>query len=75
MLILVFYVENGDLIIMDEIINYVVDLFCEYGFNVWFECEVKDLLLEGFIYLGSLNGEFCKEIDIMDVWFDLGFFY
>lgn len=74
-MILVFYVENEELIIMDEIIEYVLNLFREYGLNVWFECEVKDLFLEGFIYEGSLNGCFIKEIDIMDVWFDSGFLY
>lgn len=67
--------ENGEVIIIDEIINYIFEFFCEYGLNVWFECDVKDLLFVGFMYLGSLNGEFIKEIDIMDVWFDLGFSY
>lgn len=74
-LLLIFYVENGEVIIMLEIIEYVVNLFVEYGLNIWFMCEVKELLLVGFIYLGLLNGEFIKEIDIMDVWFDLGFLY
>ncbi len=31
----------------------------------------KDLLPEGFTHPGSPNGEFTKETDIMDVWFDL----
>lgn len=74
-LILVFYVENGELIIIDEIIEYVFELFRQYGLNIWFEKEVKDFFLEGFMYSGSLNGIFIKEQDIMDVWFDLGFFY
>lgn len=74
-MLLVFYVENGEIIMMKEIVNYVVDLFVEYGLNIWFEREVKDLLLEGFIYLGSFNGIFIKEIDIMDVWFDFGLLY
>ncbi|PEM74750.1 isoleucine--tRNA ligase [Bacillus pseudomycoides] len=68
----VFYAENGDPIITDETINHVADLFRENGSNVWFEREAKDLLPEGFTHPSSLNGEFRKETDIMDVWFDSG---
>ncbi|MED1269274.1 class I tRNA ligase family protein, partial [Bacillus mycoides] len=68
----VFYAENGDPIITDETINHVADLFREHGSNVWFEREAKDLLPEGFSHTGSPNGEFRKETDIMDVWFDSG---
>lgn len=68
----VFYAENGDPIITDETINHVADLFREHGSNVWFEREAKDLLPEGFTHPGSPNGEFRKETDIMDVWFDSG---
>ena len=50
--------------------NHVADLFREHGSNVWFEREAKDLLPEGFTHPGSPNGEFRKETDIMDVWFD-----
>lgn len=68
----VFYAENGDPIITDETINHVADLFREHGSNVWFEREAKDLLPEGFTHPSSPNGEFSKETDIMDVWFDSG---
>ncbi|MDR4983450.1 isoleucine--tRNA ligase [Bacillus cereus] len=68
----VFYAENGEPIITDETINHVADLFREHGSNVWFEREAKDLLPEGFTHPGSPNGEFRKETDIMDVWFDSG---
>ncbi|WP_002146045.1 isoleucine--tRNA ligase, partial [Bacillus cereus] len=68
----VFYAENGDPIITDETISNVADLFREHGSNVWFEREAKDLLPEGFTHPGSPNGEFRKETDIMDVWFDSG---
>ena len=34
--------------------------------------EAKELLPEGFTHPGSPNGEFTKEKDIMDVWFDSG---
>ncbi len=68
----VFYAENGEVIITDETINHVSNLFREYGSNVWFERDVKELLPEGFTHPGSPNGIFTKETDIMDVWFDSG---
>ncbi|WP_028392925.1 isoleucine--tRNA ligase [Bacillus cihuensis] len=68
----VFYAEDGQEIITDETINHVSDLFREHGSNVWFEREAKDLLPEGFSHVGSPNGLFTKETDIMDVWFDSG---
>jgi isoleucyl-tRNA synthetase len=68
----VFYAENGEEIITDETINHVSDLFREFGSNIWFEREAKDLLPEGFTHPGSPNGTFTKETDIMDVWFDSG---
>ena len=68
----VFYAENGDIIMTKETVNHIADLFAEHGSNIWFEREAKDLLPEGFTHPGSPNGEFTKETDIMDVWFDSG---
>ncbi|MCQ6274021.1 isoleucine--tRNA ligase [Bacillus sp. V3B] len=68
----VFYAENGEPIITDETIEHVSGLFREHGSNIWFEREAKELLPEGFTHEGSPNGEFTKETDIMDVWFDSG---
>ncbi|MEH7387089.1 isoleucine--tRNA ligase [Bacillus sp. JJ1521] len=68
----VFYGETGEPIITDETINNVSELFREYGSNVWFEREAKELLPEGFTHASSPNGIFTKETDIMDVWFDSG---
>ncbi len=68
----VFYAENGDIIMTSETVNHVADLFETNGSNIWFERDAKDLLPEGFTHLGSPNGEFTKETDIMDVWFDSG---
>ncbi|WP_062447914.1 isoleucine--tRNA ligase [Thalassobacillus devorans] len=68
----VFYGEDGTPIITDETIDHVAGLFREHGSNVWFEREAKDLLPEGFTSEHSPNGEFTKEEDIMDVWFDSG---
>ncbi|ARD49233.1 isoleucine--tRNA ligase [Sporosarcina sp. P33] len=68
----VFYAENGEAILTDETISHVADLFRENGSNIWFERSAKELLPEGFTHEGSPNGEFTKETDIMDVWFDSG---
>ncbi|TDR55381.1 isoleucine--tRNA ligase [Paenilisteria rocourtiae] len=68
----IFYAENGESIITDETINHISELFREHGSDIWFEREAKDLLPTGFTHEGSPNGEFTKENDIMDVWFDSG---
>ena len=68
----IFYAENGEAIISSETIEHVAKLFAKHGSNVWYERETKDLLPEGFTHEGSPNGEFTKETDIMDVWFDSG---
>lgn len=68
----VFYAENGEGIITEETISHVQKLFREHGSNIWFQKTAKELLPEGFTHEGSPNGEFTKETDIMDVWFDSG---
>ncbi|MFY8329440.1 isoleucine--tRNA ligase [Vagococcus carniphilus] len=68
----IFYAENEEPIITPEIIEHIANLFAEHGSRVWYEREAKDLLPEGFTHPGSPNGEFTKEKDIMDVWFDSG---
>ncbi|MGS4149847.1 isoleucine--tRNA ligase [Staphylococcus pseudintermedius] len=68
----VFYAENGDIIMTKETVYHVADLFEQHGSNIWFERDAEDLLPEGFTHPGSPNGEFTKEQDIMDVWFDSG---
>lgn len=39
----------------------------KYGIDIWWEKEVDELLFEEF-----RNNGYIKEMDIMDVWFDLG---
>lgn len=68
----IFYAEDGTEIITNETIDHIANLFREHGSNVWYEREAKDLLPEGFTHPNSPNGEFRKELDIMDVWFDSG---
>ncbi|SUO65850.1 isoleucine--tRNA ligase [Streptococcus pyogenes] len=68
----IFYAEDGTAIMTKEVTDHVADLFQENGSVIWWQKEAKDLLPEGFTHPGSPNGEFTKETDIMDVWFDSG---
>ncbi len=68
----IFYCENGDAILDQDVLKHVAELFGEYGSNIWFMRDAKDLLPEGYTNPGSPNGIFKKETDIMDVWFDSG---
>ena len=68
----VFYAENGEAILDNTLIEHVAKIFEEEGSNVWFYKDAKELLPEGYTHPGSPNGEFTKEMDIMDVWFDSG---
>ena len=68
----IFYGENDEPILDGEIFDHIEQLFAEHGSNVWFEREAKDLLPDGYTHPSSPNGQFRKETDIMDVWFDSG---
>ena len=68
----IFYGEDGEAIMTKETIEHVAKLVEEHGSNIWFQCEAKDSLPEGFTSEHSPNGKFTKETDIMDVWFDSG---
>lgn len=68
----IIYNEDGSPIMELEVFNHIAELFGKYGSNYWFEHEAKDLLPEGYTNPKSPNGNFTKEKDIMDVWFDSG---
>ncbi|MCL2521968.1 MAG: isoleucine--tRNA ligase [Erysipelotrichales bacterium] len=68
----VFYGEDQTPILDQEVMLHVADLFKEYGSDIWFIKEAKDLLPKGYKHKSSPNGIFTKETDIMDVWFDSG---
>ncbi|GAP00099.1 isoleucine--tRNA ligase [Fructobacillus ficulneus] len=68
----IFYAEDGTAILDAAIVEHVAHLVEQFGSNVWFEREAKDLLPEGYTNEHSPNGKFKKEEDIMDVWFDSG---
>ena len=68
----VFYAEDGEPILDQEVMSHIADLFKEHGSQIWFRKEAKELLPKGYTNPHSPNGIFVKEKDIMDVWFDSG---
>ncbi|MEW5954249.1 MAG: isoleucine--tRNA ligase [Bacillota bacterium] len=62
----------GKEIINDQTISHLQDLFRRHGSDVWFAREAKDLAPGGMTCPRCGQGEFAKETDIMDVWFDSG---
>ena len=68
----IIYNEDGSPILEKEVFDHIQALVAKYGSNVWFEREPKDLLPEGYKNEKSPSGNFTKEKDIMDVWFDSG---
>lgn len=68
----IFYGEDGEPLLDKVLFDHVIELFKEYGSNIWYEKEAKDLLPEGYSSVHSPHGLFTKEKDIMDVWFDSG---
>ena len=69
----VFYCKScGKPICTDETIDAVSKLFAEFGSNVWFEREAKDLLPEGFACPHCGGRDFDRESDTLDGWFDSG---
>ncbi len=64
--------QCGTYISSSEVFDHVVALFEKEGADAWFSHPVKDLLPEGFVCPECGGGQFEKEMDILDVWFDSG---
>lgn len=71
----IFYTENEEAILDQNVFIHIAELFGKYGSNIWFLKDAKELLPEGYTHPDSPNGIFRKETDIMDVWFDSGSSY
>ena len=71
--IAVFYCEDcGHLLVDDDIMQRVYQLFEEHGADIWFEKELSDFVPEGTVCRECGSRRFKKENDILDVWFDSG---
>ena len=68
----IIYAQDGTPIMEMELFEHFSKLIGEFGTNVWFERDAKDLLPQGYTHVGSPDGKFTKESDTMDVWFDSG---
>lgn len=69
----IFYCADCDKeIINDQTISHLQELFREHGSDVWFARPAGDLVPAGLACPTCGGGEFTKETDIMDVWFDSG---
>lgn len=68
----IFYAEDGTAIVNHETIEHIAEIFEKEGTNAWYDHSAKELLPKGFTSKHSPHGEFTKEKDILDVWFDSG---
>ncbi|WNQ13532.1 isoleucine--tRNA ligase [Paenibacillus aurantius] len=59
-------------LVNEHTIEHVADVFAKEGSNAWFIRSESELLPEGTSCPECGHGEFRKETDIMDVWFDSG---
>ena len=60
---------------MAPIMHHVADLFENQGCDIWFDKEASELIPQGTVCPACGSGEFTKETDILDVWFDSGVSY
>ncbi|MCR4718752.1 MAG: isoleucine--tRNA ligase [Firmicutes bacterium] len=68
----IFYCKDcGKEIVNDETIAAVAKLFREQGPDKWWELDANDIIPKG-LKCSCGCGNFTKEKDIMDVWFDSG---
>ncbi len=66
----VFYKKDGNEILLNkEIISHIQELFSEYGADIWWDWDVKNLLPENYAIESDI---WKKGTDTMDVWFDSG---
>ena len=71
--IVVFYCEKCRHPLTDKrILDRVVELFAVHSADIWFERTAADLIPAGTTCAKCGSGDFAKENDILDVWFDSG---
>jgi isoleucyl-tRNA synthetase len=71
--IIVFYCEQCREPVTDrKILDGIVALFREHSADIWYDRSAAELLPAGFKCAKCGGGEFSKETDILDVWFDSG---
>ena len=69
----IFYCRScGEPLVNDATIEHVANVFEQEGSDAWFAKTEQELLPAGTACGKCGHGEFRKETDIMDVWFDSG---
>lgn len=69
----IFYCKDcGEPLISKEAMKLVSDMFREEGSDSWYAKDASEILTADFKCAKCGCGEFTKEHDIMDVWFDSG---
>ncbi len=71
--IAIFYCEKCEALhVNKKTIDHICSLFEEYGADIWFEKDAKELLPQDAVCQKCGSRSFVKETDILDVWFDSG---
>ena len=74
--IVVFYCEGcGEPLMDPKVVFNVADIFADLGADAWFTKTSRELMPEGTCCPACGGGEFRKETDIIDVWFESGVSY
>ena len=74
--IAVFQCEScGEALLDRTLVDHVAGIFDREGADAWFDREVADLVPPGTVCPKCGAGDFSKERDILDVWFDSGVSY
>ena len=69
----VFYCQACDEAVADPaIVDHVADIFAQETADAWYARPESELLPEGYKCAKCGGGDFRKETDILDVWFDSG---
>ena len=68
-----FYCQQCSQVVADPaVIRHVADIFEKESADAWYKRETSELLPAGFKCRKCGAGDFTKESDILDVWFDSG---
>ncbi len=68
-----FYCTKCNEVVADAaVIRHVADIFERESADAWYKREARELLPDGFVCKSCGAGDFTKETDILDVWFDSG---
>lgn len=69
----VFYCQGCDEAVADKaVIDHVADIFAVETADAWYNRPESELLPAGYVCAKCGGGDFRKETDILDVWFDSG---